>query len=227
MNKQISTLSAAILAMSISTFASADVLVDWDLTDLVGNEAARAANSFAAGLTGNDLLRGAGLTGSTGANALNASGWTGEATDYFSFGFSVGAGYQVDLGSLVIATRSSGTGPGAMGLFYSGNGFSSALYTFNQAPGGNYVNTIVDLGALQDLTGQVEFRIAQIGTASANGGTTGSAGTFRVAEYADGINYTNLQLNGVVAAPVPEADVYAMMLAGLGLLGFAARRRKG
>ena len=30
---------------------------------------------------------------------------------------------------------------------------------------------------------------------------------------------------GVVAAPVPEADTYAMMLAGLGLVGFAVRRR--
>jgi hypothetical protein len=31
--------------------------------------------------------------------------------------------------------------------------------------------------------------------------------------------------NGV-AAPVPEPETYAMMLAGLGLLGFMARRRK-
>jgi len=33
----------------------------------------------------------------------------------------------------------------------------------------------------------------------------------------------NLTIN---AAPVPEAETYAMMLAGLGLLGLAARRRK-
>jgi hypothetical protein len=32
--------------------------------------------------------------------------------------------------------------------------------------------------------------------------------------------------NIMVAAPVPEPETYAMMLAGLGLLGFAARRRK-
>lgn len=39
---------------------------------------------------------------------------------------------------------------------------------------------------------------------------------------------TGLGLSGagdVIYAPVPEADTYAMLLAGLGLLGFAARRR--
>jgi len=31
---------------------------------------------------------------------------------------------------------------------------------------------------------------------------------------------------GVNAAPIPEPEAYAMLLAGLGLLGFMARRRK-
>jgi predicted ABC-type sugar transport system permease subunit len=40
-----------------------------------------------------------------------------------------------------------------------------------------------------------------------------------------GVGYT-LHLTGVVtAAPVPEASTYGMMLAGLGLVGFMARRR--
>ena len=40
--------------------------------------------------------------------------------------------------------------------------------------------------------------------------------------------YANLDMNGnlmIAAAPVPEADAYAMMLAGLGLIGFMIRRR--
>jgi hypothetical protein len=32
--------------------------------------------------------------------------------------------------------------------------------------------------------------------------------------------------NTTAAAPVPEASTYGMMLAGLGLVGFAVRRRK-
>ena len=42
--------------------------------------------------------------------------------------------------------------------------------------------------------------------------------------------FANLSTNGTLtfaaAAPVPEADTYALMLAGLGLVGFLARRRK-
>ena len=38
---------------------------------------------------------------------------------------------------------------------------------------------------------------------------------------------SNWRLEGVMAtAPVPEASTYGMMLAGLGLVGFAIRRRK-
>jgi hypothetical protein len=43
------------------------------------------------------------------------------------------------------------------------------------------------------------------------------------ADYDDfvvGVNFTSM-------APVPEPQTYAMILAGLGLLGFSARRRKG
>lgn len=49
---------------------------------------------------------------------------------------------------------------------------------------------------------------------------TGDASGFGGTQYA-------LNLTGtVVAAPVPEASTYGMMLAGLGLVGFAVRRRK-
>ena len=224
MNTQLTLVSAAVLAVSLSTSASADVVVDWDLTGMAGTETIQAANSFATGITGNALTEGAGLTANAGGNSMNAKGWNNESTDYFSFGFNVGNGYKADLASLVIGTRSSGTGPGTMGLFYNGDNYATALYTFDQAPGNNYVNSIVDLSALQNLTGTIEFRVAQIGTNSAAGGTTSGAGTFRIAEYYDGANYTNLQLNGTVAA-IPEADTYTMLLAGLGLVGFVARRR--
>jgi PEP-CTERM motif len=39
-------------------------------------------------------------------------------------------------------------------------------------------------------------------------------------------NISEIQVNGASVSAVPEPETYAMMLAGLGLLGFAARRRK-
>lgn len=40
-----------------------------------------------------------------------------------------------------------------------------------------------------------------------------------------GVRYS-LHLQGVVTAPIPEASTYGMMLAGLGLVGFMASRRR-
>jgi hypothetical protein len=43
--------------------------------------------------------------------------------------------------------------------------------------------------------------------------------------YSDNAGGISLSVNSVTA-PVPEPETYAMMLAGLGLLGFAGRRRR-
>jgi hypothetical protein len=84
----------------------------------------------------------------------------------------------------------------------------------------------------------------------ANGGASPAAGHYRVVETLNLTSGDNLfklsfgpnvsgspgwidgQFDGSVtfnfgsAAPIPEPETYALMLAGLGLLGFAARRRK-
>jgi hypothetical protein len=62
--------------------------------------------------------------------------------------------------------RSSATGPGTIGLYYSGDGVTAALATFNQAPGANFVNSVVDLDSLPGLAGTVEFRLRQVGLAA-------------------------------------------------------------
>ncbi|MDP1923824.1 MAG: FxDxF family PEP-CTERM protein [Thiobacillus sp.] len=49
---------------------------------------------------------------------------------------------------------------------------------------------------------------------------------FKVRGFADGVG-TNQGIYTFSAAAVPEAETYAMMLAGLGLVGFMVSRRRG
>ncbi|PPC89234.1 MAG: hypothetical protein CTY34_12130, partial [Methylobacter sp.] len=179
-----------------------------------------------ANITGSNLVRGAGLTANSGSGSLNSTGFTGQATDFLSFGFSVADGFSVNLEQLFIGTRSSNTGPGTLGLFYNGDNFASSLFTFSQS-GTSNLFSIVDLSALTGLTGSVEFRILQIGTNSANGGaTTSSTGTFRVQDYVVSSIDNNLRFTGTVNAVASVPVPAAFWLFGSAVAGFAARKRK-
>jgi hypothetical protein len=214
---------AALPAQALSTLAY------WDTLGQPGSQVT-SPGAGSPNVTATSIARGPGLNAASASNAFSASGWN--AGEYFSLGFTVGSGYRVSLASLYIGTRSSATGPGTMGLYYSGNGFSTALATFNQAPGGNFVNSIVNLSALTNLVGTVEFRIGMIAGAAANGGGVQSAGTFRVGAYFEnGIFERDLQFTGTTealgGAPVPLPAAAWLMLAGLGAMVTMARRRKG
>lgn len=209
-------------SVSIAAPAAADLmnLLNYNLTGAAGNEA------LWGGIGGSnvsplDLVRGSGLTPAAAANSFTASGWTGQATDYFSFGFIVDDEFIVDLASLSIGTRSSGTGPGTIGVYYSGDNFTTALGTITQGSGTN-VNTVIDLSSLTNLTGVVEFRLRAIGTNSAGGGTTASTGTFRVTNYFENsVNQNGFYVIGSVSAiPAPGA------IALLGIAGALGTRRR-
>jgi hypothetical protein len=218
---------AVALATSVAARAEAITIVEWDLLGEPGSQASTAAEPSPANITGNPLSRGPGLTGNAGTNSLNAAGWSGDAGDYFEFGFSVAPGYKVDLDDLFIGTRSSGTGPGTIGVFTSLDGFTNPVATYNQAPGSNFVNSQSDLSALPDITGNFVARIMAIGNTSANGGTIGGSGTFRVTGFfAGGTFDRNMQLTGTVSA-VPEPSTFVLLgLGGLGTALIAVRRRK-
>jgi hypothetical protein len=92
------------------------------------------------------------------------------------------------------------------------------------------------------LEGASGSATVDLGDASSFSFVWGSPDTFNAIDiYSDGfgmVTYTGTQLgsqlfrsNGVafelaVAAPVPEPETYAMMLAGLAAMGFVARRRR-
>ncbi|WP_422011836.1 CHRD domain-containing protein [Roseateles sp.] len=69
---------------------------------------------------------------------------------------------------------------------------------------------------------------------TANGGTVGSAFNALAAGLDSGNAYLNVHTTAfpggeirALLTPVPEPETYALMLSGLGVLAFAARRRRG
>lgn len=220
-------LSVSIVAVAaLASAASAQVITEWDFLGAPGNQPSQPAFSSAANVTGSAITRGAGLVASAAGSSISASGWENAtqgagATEYFSFGFTVAPGFSVDLAGLAIGTRSSNTGPGTLGLFYNGDGFTTNLFTFNQAPGSNFVNSLIDLSSLPALSGNVEFRIIEIGNNAAAGGSTASAGTLRLTSYFENGQFNRtMQFTGEVI-PTPGA----IALAGLaGVVGLRRRR---
>jgi hypothetical protein len=205
---RIATFAVVFLA---STLVHGSILVTWDLTGDPGSQVTEPAAFNAPGITGAPMSRGAGLGPNAGLNSFNSNNWDDEIDEYIQFGFTVSPGNSVDLENLIIATRSSPTGPGTIGLFTSLDGFASAIHTFNQTPGDNFVNTVVDLTPLPALSpGPFLVRLIEIGDTQADGvGATLANGTFRVAEFASGGSSLDVQFNGTIAA-VPEVSTFAV-----------------
>jgi hypothetical protein len=228
MNKIKAMAAAIALAGLGASAADGAVIVSWDLTGDPGNQTTEPAVSAAPNLTGSAMARGSGLTASAATHSFTATGFDGTAAspavdpDYMSFGFTVAAGYEVDLSTLTIATRSSATAPGTIGLYYSGDNYAAPLATFTQ-PNAQFLNSIVNLATLPNLTGTVEFRLIEIGDLQADGvGATASTGTFRIGEYtADaGVTFIDVNFDGTV---IPEPAGVAML--GVGAIGLLRRRR--
>ena len=222
----------AVLALSLglATSADASLVAGWNLALAPGGASTYAATAAAGGVTGTALTRGVGL-GTVNANAGNfaASGWNQQASDYLSFGFTVASGSSVNLSSLQIGTRSEGGAPGTLALRSSVDGFGSDLFIFDQAsttsnewgPGAGFIFSVIDLSAMANLTGTVEFRIYQVGNTAANGGVMDPNRHFRLTNYFwGGVDQGNVSFSGSVV-PAPGA----LALLGLGGLVGARRRR--
>lgn len=139
--------------------------------------------------------------------ANSGSGYVAEVYFDLSTGMSVSFNSGLSSGGV---SFSSGANPGALP---GGNAvlFSSDAAFDSDAGGGQPVNGI-NLG---------EFAVFSISGASLSSIDSGAllAGIHVRSLY-------NGQSEGFVTTPVPEPSTYALMLAGLGALGFVARRRR-
>ncbi|OYY92513.1 MAG: hypothetical protein B7Y41_15630 [Hydrogenophilales bacterium 28-61-23] len=239
MNKQRSILSAAMLAMALSASASADTVVQWGFESPL---TPADATNFA--VYPNAIAPSIGSGNASGVHANAATDWTtpvgnGSANSFSSNTWTVGDYYQFQTSTTGFADvmlswdqTSSSTGPRDFKLAYSTDGtgytdFGSYSVLVNGTPNTAWTsatynsafNFAFDLSAITALDNQanVFFRLTDTSTVSANAGTVATAGTDRV---------DNFTVSASVAAPIPEADTYALLLAGLGLVGFLARRRR-
>lgn len=219
--------SVGVVLLSAAHASAAVALTTYNLSGYVGTEASAPADTSAANVTGSTMVRGSGLGGTSGGNSINTTGWNdGSAQDYISFGFTVAPGYSASLNELLFATRSSGTGPGTMGVYASVDGGAEILlYSILQAPGANYVNNDINLGSPLLVNQSLTVYLRKIGTTAANGGAIGSSGTFRISEFSpDGQTFTDVSLFGTVAA-VPEAQGWVTMTCLIMGAGFWISRR--
>jgi hypothetical protein len=216
------TLIAALVAGAAVSAANAAVISSWNTAGLAGTEAS-LAGAGSPNVTALTAVRGAGLAGNAGGNSMNASGWNDlGANDYFEFGFTVASGFQVNLSSLSIGLRASGTGPGSVIFSYSTGGAFTTLpaTATSTAPGANFVNSVYNLSALTNLSGTVTFRLRANGNTSANGGSISSSGTFRITNFFAGTDTGSFRFEGTTI-PAPGA----LALVGLGGLVAGRRRR--
>jgi len=194
-----STLSENRLQVVLTNTSTADVLVPTDvLTAVFFN------------IAGNPTL--------TRTSALLSAG-SSVVYDSAPAGGVVGGEWAYNTG-LVGAPLGSNQGISSTGVNLFGPG--------DRFPGGNLAGPNSPNG--------LQYGILSAGDLSGtgNGGITGSEGLIRnsvtftlggwTGQLAD-INNVSF-LYGTSLAPIPEPEIYAMMLAGLGLMGFVANRRR-
>lgn len=209
--------SAAIIAAAGS--ASAAVLVSWDSTGMVGNEASMPVSFTAPGISSATITRGPGLNANAGANSFNSSGWQfGDATDYVQLSFTIDPGYSVNLTGFQSASQASATGPRFMGFYTSTDGFASPIFTTDQPSAANL--NINESLSLSGLTGSVSFRFRPTANIAPNGGTISANGTWRIWDFnAGGGNFIDTNFQGEII-PAPAS------IALVGLAGLVAGRRR-
>lgn len=222
MNK-ILTATAALVA---SVSAHAVTVVKWDFDAITAPSASTTWSGIGAS-EGTGTASGVHTStttwstpaGNGSAKSISANTWA--VGNYWQFSFST-------LGftglTLSFDQAGSNTGPRDFKLAYSADGVSFndfAAYTVLLSnwsagtPVAGFTHTM-NLSALTTLnnTPSVTLRLIDTSTVSINGGTVASGGTNRVDNFV------------VNMAPIPEPATYALWLAGLGVVGFVARRRR-
>jgi hypothetical protein len=174
----------------------------------------------------------------TGSTAVDITGWKmDDSSNAFASAVALNGITSIAAGESVIFIESATSASSA----FISNWFGASAPAGLQI--GNYTGSGVGLGTGGD--GVSIFDASGVLQAKVSFGTSDSAAPFQTFDNAAGLNNATISLLSAVGtngaflafngneigspgtiAAVPEASTYAMLLAGLGLVGFMARRRK-
>lgn len=193
----------------------AGLILKYDFTGQPGDQSSQAAAFVAGQAAASDLTRGSGLTASSGANSMNARGFTTAAAidlnDYYSFTISPDAGQMLTLTTLRFAERRSGSGIRKLEVRTSRDGFTTAQGGVVEIPDDTgFRDQLITLGGLTNLTSGITLRI--YGWQAESG-----AGTWRLANHS---GTGGLTVDGWLT-PVPEPStltIAACLVLGCGAI---------
>jgi hypothetical protein len=177
----------------------------------------------------------------TGSSVLNIAGWQMDDSSNGSAKVALTGIASIAAGESVIFTENAATaaflnawfGASAPAGLQIGNYTGAGVGLSTAGDAVNIYNSVADGGLLQaNVTFAASDALAPYQTFDNAAGLNNAAiSTLSVV----GVNGAFVALNdmnqigspGSIAAAVPEPETYAMLLAGLGLMGFISRRRQG
>ena len=113
------------------------VIATWSFAAENGSQASTPVASASTGVVAGAIARSAGLTAVSGSSSINSSGWPTGALDtsrYYTLTITPPAGCTLDLTSVAIDAKASGTGPSAGAVATSADTFAQSAAITTTAP---------------------------------------------------------------------------------------------
>ena len=214
-------IAAAIVSAGAGS-ANADAILSWNSTSgFAGTEMSIDVAAYGPGIvaSGGSITR-SGLGTSAGGSSINSTGFP---AGFLTFSLTTTDAGSYSLTEFQIQDRASNTGPRDLGLFYSGDNFTSPIASLERCLWA-LAHPRQESPAISGITLQPSttytFEIKATDGTSNNGGSTSGAGTYRVISPA-------LELDGTpVAVVVATPEPASLGLLGAGAVALISRRSR-
>lgn len=184
-------------------------ILTFDFNGLTGNEATAVSNFNNANLGTSTISRGVGLTASANGDRYNATSWAltsianaVSGNNYMEFTLTPNVGYQFDVSSIVISLQRSATGPSALAIRSSIDGYSTNLDAIKPIVDNTSTQTFTFTFTQANSLAPVTYRIYMYAeAASGSGGPGDFGGNDIVVNGSVSLPSLNSISTGLVSAP--------------------------